>query len=157
MGYRYIAAELKAVIMAVRGNKRADVVMDLTEVPMAHLFAAVSDMAGVKVQEFKFVWASVPCDTLSRLDPSKQRHTNHREYSKDDSVACKQGVTVVTAGTREPATEIAECHDRVDRVRWARPRMRRKTKTKEGQRTGGINGETPDVMCQPMSAQVRYH
>ena len=70
MSYRCIAVELKTAIKAVRGNQRADVVMDLTEVPAAQLLAAVADMAGVKVQEIKFVWASVPCDTLSRLDPS---------------------------------------------------------------------------------------
>ena len=66
--------------------------MDLTEVPGAQLLAAVADMAGVRIQEIKFVWASVPCDTLSRLDLSSHRPTHHREYSKDDSVACIQGV-----------------------------------------------------------------
>ena len=115
MGYMYIAVELKAVIKAVRGNQRADVVMDLTEVPATQLLGAVAAMEGVRVQEIRFVWASVPCDTLSRLDPknanTNQRHTHHREYSKDDSVACKQRVTVVTAGTREPVTELAEGHD----------------------------------------------
>ena len=35
--------------------------------------------------------------------------------------------------------------------------MRWKTKTKEGQRAGGTNRERPDVLCQPMSAQARYH
>ena len=40
-------------------------------------------MAGVQIQEIKFVWPSVPCDTLSRLDPSNQWDTHHREYSKE--------------------------------------------------------------------------
>jgi hypothetical protein len=111
MGYRYIAVELKAVIRAVRGNQRADVVMDLTEVPPAQLLAAIAELAGVLIQEIKFVWASVPCETLSRLDPSNQRHTHHREYSKDSSVVCKQRVVVVTGGTREPVTELGEDHD----------------------------------------------
>ena len=37
MGYRYIAVELEAVIRVVGGNQRADVVMDLTEVPPAQV------------------------------------------------------------------------------------------------------------------------
>ena len=111
LGYRYIAVELKAVIRAVRGRQRADVVMDLTEVPPAQLLAAIAELAGVLIQEIKFVWASVPCETLSRLDPSNQRHTHHREYSKDSSVVCKQRVVVVTGGTREPVTELGEDHD----------------------------------------------
>ena len=98
MGYRYIAGELKAVIRTVRGTQRADVVMDLTEVPPAQLLAAIADpeLAGVLVQEIKFVWASMACDTPSRLDPSNQRQTHHREYSKDDSVVmvCRQRVIV---------------------------------------------------------------
>ena len=87
------------------------VVMDLTKVPPAQLLAAIAEVAGVLIQETKFVWASVPCDTLSRLDPSNQRHTHHREYPKDSNVVCRQRVIVVAGGTRGPVTEIAEEHD----------------------------------------------
>ena len=61
LGYRYMAVELKAVIRAVRGKQRADVVMDLTEVPPAQLLAAIAELAGLLIQEIQFVWASVPC------------------------------------------------------------------------------------------------
>ena len=91
MSYRYIAVELKAVIRAVRGNQKADVVMGLTEVPPAQLLAVIAEMAGVLIQEIKFVWVSVPCETLSKLDPNNQRHTHHRECSKDDNVSCRHG------------------------------------------------------------------
>ena len=83
MGYMYIAVELKAVIRAVRGNQRVDVVMDLTEVPSAQLLAAMAELAGALIQE-------MPCKTLSWPDPSNRRHTHHREYSKDNSVVCRQ-------------------------------------------------------------------
>ena len=51
--------------------------MDLTEVSPAQLLAAISEMAGVLRQEVRFVWTSIPCETLSRLDLSNQRHTRH--------------------------------------------------------------------------------
>ena len=38
-----------------------------------------------------------------------------------------------------------------------RPRTRRKTKTKGGRRAGGTIREAPNVLCQLMSAQARYH
>ena len=63
----------------MRGIQRADVVMDLAEVPPAQLIAAIAELAGVLIQEIKFVRASMPCDTLSRLDPNNRRHTHHRE------------------------------------------------------------------------------
>ena len=47
--------KLKAIIRAVRGNQRADVVMDLPEVPPAQLRAAIAELAGVLIQEIKFV------------------------------------------------------------------------------------------------------
>ena len=45
-----------------------------TEIPVAHPLAEVAELAGVLVQKIKFVWASVPCETLSRLGPSNRRH-----------------------------------------------------------------------------------
>ena len=98
-------------IRAVRGKQRADVVIDLTEVPPARLLAAIAELTGVLIQEVKFVCASMPCETLSRLDPSNQSHTHHREYSRVRSVMCKRRVVVVTGDTREPVTELTEDHD----------------------------------------------
>ena len=48
-GYRYVAVEIDAVIRAVRGMQRADVVLDLRQVTAAELVAVVAKMAGVQV------------------------------------------------------------------------------------------------------------
>ena len=113
MVYMYIAVELEAGIRAVRGNQRADVATDQTEVPPAQLLAAVAELVGVLIQEIKFVWASVPCETLSRLDPNNQRHTHHKEYSKDNNVVCRRRAVVVIGGTREPEPVIEPAEDHV--------------------------------------------
>ena len=55
-------------------------VMDMTKVSPAQQLAMVAEIAGVRIQGVKFAWASVPCDTLLRLDPSNLRETHHREY-----------------------------------------------------------------------------
>ena len=110
LGYRYIAVELAAVIRSVVGKQRADVVMDLTKDPLAQLLAAISEMAGVHIQGVRLVWASVPCETLSRLGSRNQRQIHHRGYSTGSIVVCRRRV-VVTGGTKEPVTELAKDHD----------------------------------------------
>ena len=74
-GYRYVAVEIDAVIRPVRGMQRADVVLDLRQVTVAELLAVVARMAGVRVAEILLVWASVPCNTMSRLNPGALQGT----------------------------------------------------------------------------------
>ena len=38
-------------------------VVDLTGVPPVQLIAAIAELEGVLVQEIRFVWASIPCET----------------------------------------------------------------------------------------------
>ena len=113
-GYRYVAVEIDAVISAARGMQRADVVMDLRQVTTAELVAAVAQIAGIQVGEILLIWASIPCDTVSRLDPGNQRpgYTAHREYStREVGVHCALGAVVVVGGTREPQTARAKEDD----------------------------------------------
>ena len=113
-GYRYVAVEIDAVISAVRGLQRADVVLDLRQVTAAELVAVVAQIAGVQVAEILLIWASIPCNTVSRLDPGNQRpgYTVHREYStREGDVQCALGSVVVVGGTREPQTARAEEDD----------------------------------------------
>ena len=78
MSYMYIAVELKVVVKAVRGNQRADIVMDLTDVPAAQLLTAVAEMAGVRIQKIKFVWASLPCNTVEAQPQQPTTHPSQR-------------------------------------------------------------------------------
>jgi hypothetical protein len=106
--------EIDAVISAVRGLQRADVVLDLRQVTAAELVAVVAQIAGVQVAEILLIWASIPCNTVSRLDPGNQRpgYTVHREYStREGDVQCALGSVVVVGGTREPQTARAEEDD----------------------------------------------
>ena len=72
---------------------------------------------GVPVAEILLIWVSVPCNTVSRLDPGNQRpsYTVHRDYSTREApdVHCAQGSVLVVEATREPQTERAEEEDGV--------------------------------------------
>ena len=85
-------------------------------VTAAELVAVVARIAGVQVAEILLIWVSVPCNTVSRLDPSNQRpgYTVHREYTtREGDVQCALGTVVVVGGTREPQTARAEEDDRI--------------------------------------------
>ena len=113
-GYRYVAVEIDAVIKAIRGLQRSDVVLDLRQVTAAEPLVVVAQLAGVQVAEILLIWASVPCSTASRLDPGNKRpyYTVHREYStREADVHCALGSVVVVGGTREPQTARAEEDD----------------------------------------------
>ena len=102
-----MAVEIEAVIRAVRGMQRVDVVLDLRQVTAADLVAEVARIAGVQVAEMLLMWAPVPCNTVSRLDPGSQRpgYTVHREYStREGDVQCPLVAVPVVGGTREPQT-----------------------------------------------------
>ena len=69
------------------------------QVTAAELVAApaVAQMAGVR-------GAEIPCNTVSRLDPSNQRpgYTIHREYSTMEAdIHCALRSVVVVGGTRD--------------------------------------------------------
>ena len=72
-GYMYAAVEIDAVTRAVRGMQRADVVLDVRQLTTAELVAVVAQIAGVQVSEIILIRGSMPCNTVSRLDPSNQR------------------------------------------------------------------------------------
>ena len=82
-GFRYVAVDWLEAIGSVRGTQRADVVLDVGTVDPALLLQCIAELAGIQVQEILFIWASVPCDTMSAIDPSNQRtnSTFHRECS----------------------------------------------------------------------------
>ena len=89
-GYRYVAVEIDAVIRAVRGMQSADVVLDLRQGTATELVVVVSRMTGIQVAEIHLIWASVSCNTVSRLDPSNQRpgYTVHMEYTSAIAPTC---------------------------------------------------------------------
>ena len=116
---RYVAVDIEKVFTAIRGLQKTDVVLDLLQVSSAELVQVIASLAGVQVSEILLIWASVPCHTVSRLDPGNQNRTRkdgepytvHREYSAREVVRCLQEAVVVVAGTREPQTERAEKDD----------------------------------------------
>ena len=114
-GYRYVAVELLAVIEALGGRRRAQVVLDITALEPEELLRVIAGQAGIKQEEILFIWASVPCTTLGSIDSSNQRpgYTYHRDYSKHSQKRCKCGAVAITGGTREPRTPRAENHDRL--------------------------------------------
>jgi hypothetical protein len=81
---------------------------------LSTILAAVAQIAGIQVGEILLIWASIPCNTVSRLDPGNQRpgYTVHKEYStREGDVHCALGLVVVVGGTREPQTPRAEEDD----------------------------------------------
>jgi len=120
-GCRYVAVDIEEVFSAVRGLQKTDVVLDLLQVPAAELVQVIARLAGVQVSEILLIWASIPCHTVSRLDPGNQNRTRkdgqpytvHREYSTREAVQCLQEAVVVVAGTREPQTERAQKDDSI--------------------------------------------
>ena len=114
-GYRYVAVELLAVIEALGGKRKAQVVLDISAVEPEELLKAIAAQAGIAQEEILFIWASVPCTTLGAIDSSNQRpgYTWHRDYSKHSQKRCRCGAIAVTGGTREPRTPRAVNHDRL--------------------------------------------
>ena len=89
-GYRYVAVELLAVIKALGGKGRAQVVLDITTVEPEELLRAIATQAWIAQEDILFIWASVPCTTLGSIDSSNQRpgYTWHRDYSKHSQKRC---------------------------------------------------------------------
>ena len=114
-GYRYVAVELLAVIEALGGKRKAQVVLDITTVEPEELLRAIATQAGITQEEILFIWASVPCTTLGSIDSSNQRpgYTWHRGYSEHSQKRCKCGTVAITGGTREPRTPRARNHDQL--------------------------------------------
>ena len=114
-GYRYVAVELLAVIEALGGKRKAQVVLDITTVEPEELLRVIAAQAGITQEEILFIWASVPCTTLGSIDSSNQRpgYTFHRDYSKHSQRRCKRAAVAITGGTREPQTPRAENHDKL--------------------------------------------
>ena len=118
-GCRYVGVDIIAVVGAIRGLQKTDVVLDILQVSAAELVEVVARMAGVQVSEILLIWASIPCPTVSRLDPGNQNRTKkdgtpytvHRGYSTSGVVHCLKGAVVVVAGTRGPRTEGVEGDD----------------------------------------------
>ena len=108
-----MAVDIEKVFTAIRGLQKTDVVLDLLQVSAAELVQVIASLAGVQVSEILLIWASVPCHTVSRLDPGNKNRTKkdgepytvHREYSAREVVQCLQEAVVGATPTNSVVSD----------------------------------------------------